>query len=82
MVVMRMVMSMVPVPVLVQAQDVAVVGCSARGVGEDGVGLGQEGEVVRGVWVGAVRVGVVRFGEGVEGSLNGVSLRCFFFFCL
>lgn len=63
---------------MVHAEDVAVVGCAAGCVGEDGVGLGEEGEGVRGVWVGGIGVGMVSFGEGVEGSEvllgNGFSL--------
>lgn len=46
---------------VVKAQDIAVVGGAARSVGEDGVGLGDEGEVVSGVGVGAICVWVVRF---------------------
>jgi hypothetical protein len=52
---------------VVHAEDVAVVGGAAGRVGEDGVGLGEEGEGVRGVWVGGIGVGMVGFGEGVEG---------------
>ena len=45
----------------------AVVGGAARWIREHGVGLGEEGEGVRGLWVGGVGVRVVDLGELVEG---------------
>jgi hypothetical protein len=50
----------------VEAEDIAIVGGAAWGVGEDGVGFGEEGEVVRGGWVVWVRIWMMYFGETVE----------------
>lgn len=55
---------------VVYAENVAVVGGAAGCVGEDGVGLGEEGEGVRSVWVGGICIWMVSFGEGVEGLFN------------
>lgn len=61
--------------VVVQAEDVAVVGGAGVWVGEDFVGFIEEGEGVRGVGVGAISVGVVSLGEGEVGS--GMALLVF-----
>lgn len=65
---------LVLVMLLVEAEDVAVVGGAAGRVGEDGVGLGEEGEGVGGRGVGGVGVWVVDFGELVEGPLGNLML--------
>lgn len=52
-----------------QAQSVPVVRGAFRGDREDRVGFADAHEAARGVRVGGVVVGVVGFGEGVEGSL-------------
>lgn len=59
--------------VVVNTEDVTVVGCAAGFVGEDVVGFGDERKGVRGGWIGAIHVGVVGFGEGVERSCLLVS---------
>lgn len=56
---------------LLLAEDVSVVGGAAREVGEDGVGLGKEGEGARGVRIRGVDVRMVGFGEGVKGPIGG-----------
>lgn len=53
-----------------QPERVSVVLRSSGGVGEHGVGLGEEGECLRGVGIRAVHVRVVGFGERVEGFLD------------
>lgn len=59
---------------VMHTEDVAVVGGTAGGIGENGIGLGEEGEGVRGVWVGRIGIRVVSLGEGVEGP-NELSVR-------
>lgn len=55
----------------VQAQDVTVVLGTRGGVREDTIGFRDAHETPRGVWVGAVVVWVVGFGEPVEGPGEG-----------
>jgi hypothetical protein len=55
----------------VEAEDIAIVSCATGRVGEDGIRLGYKGEVIGGVRVAAVGVGVVSFRECVEGFLDG-----------
>jgi hypothetical protein len=69
------------VVVFVKAQNVAIVGGAASSVGEEGVGLGEEREVVSGVGIGAICVGMMSFGECVERSnesreKNGLVVSC------
>ena len=52
---------------VVQTEDVAIVGGTAVRVGEDFVGLREQGEGMRGVRIAAVGVGMVGFGEGEVG---------------
>lgn len=61
---------------VVKAQDIAIVGGAAGSVREDGVGLGDEGEVVSGVGVGAICVWVVRFRQCVKGPGKTLEISC------
>jgi hypothetical protein len=55
----------------VGAGVVAVVAGALVGAAEDVVGFGEGDEARRGGGVRGVLVGMVLFGEGVEGSVNG-----------
>lgn len=53
---------------MVEAEDVTIVGGAAMRIGKDFVGFGEEREGVRGVRIGTIGIGMVSFGEGEVGS--------------
>ena len=53
--------------------EVAVVGGALCGRGEDGIGFRDADEALWGVGIRGIPVRVMEFGEGIEGSVLGVS---------